>query len=75
MGKLPSFLVSAQVPNYYYNLVQKGREGGVFIKITRIKTPKIVVFRQERLEKRLMRNAWHSATTHSADPSIKLGSN
>jgi hypothetical protein len=74
-------------PNYMFTMVQyvihkcllsepflrhvsiSGGGGGI-----RAETPKIAVFKEERLEKRLVRNAWSSATAHSADPSTKLGS-
>ena len=40
----------------------------------RSETPQITVFEEERLEKRLVKNARPSVTTHSADPPTKLGS-
>ena len=45
-----------------------------FSRKIRLETPKIAVYREEQLEKRLVRNGWPTATTHSADHSTKLGS-
>ena len=40
----------------------------------RSETPQITVSEEERLEKRLVKNARPSVTTHSADTPTKLGS-
>ena len=40
----------------------------IFPRKIRSETPEITVFGEKHLEERLVKNAWPSATTHSADP-------